>query len=111
MTYELRGVSGHLDHVAMAMITHYVFHKASYTEKLMTYGLLRTATDALRDYFIYVPHGFRKEHVDEIVDVTDYWDLKKRAVSEHMSQKADVSRMLAAMEKLSKQECFMVHTK
>jgi len=111
LTFELRGVSGHLDHVAMAMITYFLFYKVSYTKKMMSYVIMREMTDELRDYFIYVPHGFKRERVDEIVDVSNYWELKKQAIREHKSQQPDVSRMLITMNAFPKEEYFLVHTK
>lgn len=111
LTYELRGVSGHLDHVAIAMITNYIFHKALYAKRLMSYVILRQETDQRRDYFIYVPHGFREERVDEIIDITKYWNTKKRALKEHKSQKSDVMKMFKTMEKLPKAEHFLIHSK
>jgi len=111
MTYELRGVSGHLDHVAMAMITYYLFYKLSYTHKMLSYVILREVTDALGDYFIYVPHGFRRDRVDKIVDVAKYWELKKQAIAQHASQKADGSRMLKTMDAYPKEEYFLIHEK
>jgi len=111
MTYELRGVSGHLDHVAMAMITCYLFYKLSYTHKMLSYVIPREVTDELRDYFIYVPHGFKRERVDEIIDVNEYWELKKQAIAQHASQKADGSHMLKTMDAYPKEEYFLIHEK
>ncbi|PJC31285.1 hypothetical protein CO051_04225 [Candidatus Roizmanbacteria bacterium CG_4_9_14_0_2_um_filter_39_13] len=111
LTFELRGVSGHLDHVAIAMITYFLFYRLSYTKKMMSYVLMRDQTNQLRDYFIYVPHGFKRERVDEIVDVNKYWELKKQAISKHKSQQLDVSRMLQSMDDFPKEEYFLMHTK
>ena len=111
LTYELRGVSGHIDHVVVAMVANYLFHKLVYIKKLMSYVLLREVTDLMRDYFIYVPHGFKRERVDEIVDISHCWDLKKQAINLHRSQRKDVSRMLSKMDKYPKEEFFLVHKK
>ncbi|MDA1317279.1 MAG: PIG-L family deacetylase [bacterium] len=111
LTFEIRGVSGHLDHVAMAMITYYLFYKVPYAKKLMSYVLMREETDLLRDYFIYVPHGFKRDRVDEIVDVGDLLELKKQAIMVHKSQQPDVSRTLAMMDSFPKEEFFLVHKK
>lgn len=111
MTYELRGVSGHLDHVAMAMITYFLFYKVPYTKKMMSYVIMRELTDTMRDYFVYVPHGFKRERVDEVVDISAYWELKKQAIGEHKSQRLDVSTMLEKMDAYPKEEYFLVHTK
>lgn len=111
MTFELRGVSGHLDHVAMAMITYFLFYKVPYTKKMLSYVIPREVTDQMRDYFIYVPHGFKRERVDKIVNISSVWDLKKQAIMQHKSQQPDVSRMLTAMDHYPKEEYFLVHTK
>jgi len=95
----------------MAMITYFLFYKVSYTKKMMSYVIMREMTDELRGYFIYVPHGFKRERVDEIVDVNAYWELKKQAISQHKSQQLDVSRMLQTMDAFPKEEYFLVHTK
>lgn len=111
LTYENRGVSGHLDHVAMSLITHYVFHKAPYATKLLSYVLLKTETDQLRDYFIYVPHGYDREDIDLVINTASQWELKKKAVYEHKSQMKDISRLMGAMEEAPKEEYFLVETK
>lgn len=111
LTYENRGVSGHLDHVAMSLITHYVFHKADYTKKLLSYTILKEQTDQLRDYFIYVPHGYERDNIDLIVDISSVWELKRKALYEHKSQMKDVSRMIGRMEEGQKEEYFLVEEK
>ena len=78
---------------------------------MISYVTMREVTDELRDYFIYVPHGFRRERVDEVVDVKEFWELKKQAIAQHTSQKLDVSRMLESMNKFPKEEYFLVHKK
>lgn len=111
LTYENRGVSGHLDHVAMSLITYYVFHKVDYTKRLLSYTILKEQTDQMRDYFVYVPHGYKRDSVDLIVDTSSVWELKRKALHEHKSQVKDVSRMLGRMEKAPKEEYFLVEEK
>ncbi len=111
LTYENRGVSGHLDHVAMSLITHYVFHKVDYTKKLLSYTILKDQTDQLRDYFIYVPHGYNRDAIDLIVDISSVWEQKRKALYEHKSQMKDISRMIGTMEEGPKEEYFLVEEK
>lgn len=111
LTFELRGVSGHLDHVAIAMITYFLFYKVPYAKKMMSYVIMREVTNELRDYFIYVPHGFKRERVDEIVDISNFLEIKKQAIMQHKSQKLDVDRALASIDRFPKEEYFLVHKK
>lgn len=108
ITYEPRGVSGHLDHVAVSLVTHYVFDKSLYTKKLMNYALLKRQTDKLRDYFIYVPHGIEKEKLHLSVDITPYWNIKIEALKAHKSQLKDVNRMLESIKNEPKEEYFLI---
>lgn len=107
ITYEPRGISGHLDHVAVSLISHYVYQKKPYVRRILSYILPREITDHMRNYFIYVPHGIDRAHADRIVDVSDVWNLKKEAILKHKSQHADVSRMLSQMDAMPKEEWFL----
>jgi len=111
LTYENRGVSGHLDHVAISLITHFVFHTVEYTKTLMSYVILKELSNSLRDYFIYVPHGFVRDEVDLIIDTTAFWPQKKQSIEAHKSQLKDRSRMLSVMEDAPKEEYFLIEEK
>lgn len=111
ITYEQGGVSGHLDHVAMSLITHFAFHKTASAKRLLCYTILREHTDLMRGYFVYVPHGKSRDEIDLIVDISDVWELKKQAILQHISQHTDASRMLAFMENAPKEEYFLVEEK
>lgn len=111
ITYEPRGVSGHLDHVAVSLVTHYVFEKNTDVKKLLCYTLLKEQTDKLRDYFIYVPHGIKKEDMHLSIDISDVWDLKISALKAHKSQVKDVSRILSSIYGEPKEEYFLVEEK
>lgn len=111
MTYELRGISGHIDHVAMAMITSYIFEKTSYTTKLMYYCLDIKEQETIGSYFIYVPPGYSDQEINEKVDVSSVWDLKIKAIKTHVSQSKDGNSILEEMETLLKVENFIVREK
>jgi len=111
ITYEAGGVSGHLDHVAMSLITHFVFHKTPSVKRLLCYTLLREQTDEMRGYFVYVPHGKSRDEIDLIVDISDVWEVKKEAILQHISQIDDADHTLAFMEKAPKEEYFLIEEK
>lgn len=107
LTYEMRGVSGHLDHVAVSLITHYVFQKTVYTKKLMAFCIPFDMTDGW-EYFVYVPPGLKRDEMDETIDVSSVWDTKMKALNKHKSQIKEVSSYLEEMLSLPKDEHFMI---
>jgi len=98
ITYEPKGVSGHLDHIFCSMVTSYLYRENKYVKKLLLYCLPKIRSSLMKNYFIYFPDGYEKKEVQEIVDVSKYWNLKLKAVKCHKSQKKDVVRILAIMK-------------
>lgn len=108
ITTELRGVSGHLDHVAVAMITSYVYHKTPDIDAILYHCTNKQTSDAMTDYFIYFPPGFEREQVDSVVDISDVFEKKLAAARCHQSQKKDVDRTTKRWLTLPKEEWFLV---
>ena len=111
ITFEPRGVSGHIDHVVVSLLTHYIFSKVDYVKKLLNFTLIKEQTDKLYDYFIYVPKGYVLSEIDLIVDVESVWETKIKALKQHVSQMKDVNKMLQHMEEDPKKEYFLVEEK
>lgn len=107
LTFEMRGVSGHIDHIMVSLVTTFVFCRYSFIKKVMYYCLSRTKSDMMSDYFIYFPRGYEREDVDEIVNVEGVWETKVRAMQCHQSQIGDVKRVLKDSEGLPKEEYFL----
>ena len=108
MTFEMRGVSGHIDHVFCSMVTSYLFTRLSFVKKLMYYATHKDISEKMSDYFIYFPPGYKESEVDEVVDISKYWHQKTQAIKAHASQKKDVDRVLKILKYLSKKELFFV---
>ncbi|MFA9288329.1 MAG: PIG-L deacetylase family protein [Weeksellaceae bacterium] len=108
MTYANNGASGHLDHVAISMITHYVFQQVDYVKKLLAFCLLKEQTDGWDDYFVYVPPGYTKDQVDLFVDVSSVWETRIKAVYEHKTQLKDVEMVIEDLMLSDKTEPFLV---
>lgn len=109
MTTEPKGVSGHLDHIAVSFVTTFVFTRTNIAKKLYYYCITKEKRGkAVDSYFIYFPPGYNREDVDLIVNVKDQWLTKVKAMMEHKSQKDDAKRVLASQEKLPKEEHFFV---
>jgi LmbE family N-acetylglucosaminyl deacetylase len=115
ITLENRGISGHLDHIAISFITTYVFKRLSFIKELWYFCITEEAqkvmTKHLGDYFVYVPAGYKKEAINKIVDVSSVWEQKKEAMLQHESQKPDVDANLRAAEELPNEENFIILTK
>lgn len=95
LTFNTDGVSGHLDHIAVAMITTYLFEKTPYTKNLLYYCEKCEIKDIIKDsYFVYFPRGIKSEEADLIIDVSLYHEQQVRAMREHVSQKADCDWIL-----------------
>jgi LmbE family N-acetylglucosaminyl deacetylase len=106
MTFEPRGVSGHIDHMFVAMVTTFVFKKSKFAKKLYYYCLNNNEREPSDDYFIYFPPGYSPNEIDLTVDVSKYWDKKIKAIACHNSQiDGKVPKWL---EKIPKREHFLI---
>jgi len=111
ITTEPNGVSGHIDHITVSMVTTFVFNKLPFVKMLMYYCIDEKAAAKMKNYFIYFPPGYKRSRVDLIVDTTKYWHLKKAAMLAHKSQTHDAEKVLARMEGLPKEEYFLIKKK
>lgn len=109
LTFEPRGVSGHIDHITMSMVTSFIFEKLSFVKTLMYYCASEEAAARRKPgYFIYRPPGYKRSEIDKVVDITDVWDIKMKAMEIHKSQAADAKKILKDREGLPKEEYFLV---
>jgi LmbE family N-acetylglucosaminyl deacetylase len=109
ITFEPRGVSGHIDHIVISMITSFIFPNIPSAKKLMKYCVSDERSQAMGDgYFIHFPLGYTNDEIDEIVDVSAVWETKVIAMHHHISQMHDVKRILERGKNLPKQETFLV---
>ena len=109
ITFEPRGVSGHVDHIVMSMVTSFVFPELKSAKKLMKYCLpVENSMLMGKDYFIHFPQGYTEDEIDEIVNTSSVWEQKVAAMHKHVTQMADVEKILARTKHLPKQENFLV---
>lgn len=109
LTFEHKGISGHLDHVAAAMITSYLYEKLSYVKEVMFYALRKDQVHwAPGEYFIFFPRGYDAAELQICNDVSGVIDKKREAIRQHVSQTKDMKRILAT---LRTEECFYTFKK
>lgn len=108
ITFEPHGVSGHIDHISVSMVTTFVFRKLTFIKKLLYYCVTRYESDQMGDYFIYFPQGYTPDEVDEVIDVSSVWQTKLRAMQAHTSQQKDVDNVQETLKHLPHEELFFV---
>ena len=111
LTFEPRGVSGHIDHVAMSMVSSYVFEKLPFIKKILYYCISDKLRARHKKYFIYFPPGYKKSEVGRVENVASEWSTKLKAMYKHESQIKDVKRILDRHRGLPKEEYFLVRNK
>lgn len=108
ITTELRGVSGHLDHVAAAMIASYVYRENRWIDAIWYNCISKKSSSFMKNYFVFFPEGFDREEVDLVVDIKKVFMKKVAAARCHKTQIKDALRVIAKWMILPKEEWFFV---
>jgi LmbE family N-acetylglucosaminyl deacetylase len=112
MTFEPRGVSGHLDHVAVSLVTSFVCRKLGFVKKILYFCELESTMALLQknfgNYFIFVPPGYKSTEIDLVINTQKYWRQRLRAMACHRSQRGDSNRIVKTLTLLPKREHFLV---
>lgn len=108
ITFELNGISGHIDHITVSLATTFVVKKLKFVKELWYHCTTLERSKLRQDYFIYFPDGHKRSEIDKIVDISDVWDVKVKAMKTHESQKHDADRILKDADKFPKEEYFMI---
>lgn len=111
ITTEPQGISGHLDHIAVSMITTYAFMKSLFGNKLYYVCLPKDIVQMTqhRDYFVYFPAGYEQSAITTRIDFSDYVNKKIAAIHQHVSQQADANYLLKLFEAIPKIDFFILH--
>ncbi len=107
ITFEPRGVSGHIDHITISLATTYVVCKHKNIQLFYYCMPEKERAKARDDYFIYFPKGYKEKEVDWVNDIKDTWDTKVKAMKAHKSQKHDADVIIELASKLPKRELFL----
>ena len=108
LTFEPRGVSGHIDHITVSMVTSFVVQKLSFVKTVLQFCRPESFARRRQNYFIYFPPGYKKSEIDKVVDISKVWNKKIEAMKEHKSQFKDFERIMKRFKKFPKKEYFLV---
>ena len=107
LTFEPLGLSGHIDHIVISMVTMFVAGKSKFVKEVWQNCRLEAA-ERKQDYFVYMPPGYKKSQIHKTINVEDVWEQKIAAMRTHKSQFTDFKRIMEWLEKSPKEEYFLV---
>lgn len=112
LTFNLNGVSGHLDHIAVASATTYAFNHTTHPQKLYYFTLSKQhANLEKKDYFVFMPDGITDDEAHETIDITDTFEQKLNAIRTHLSQTNDGDKLIKEFANQPQKEYFIVKTR
>lgn len=111
LTFEPRGISGHIDHVVLSFITSFLFEKLSFIQSVWYYCITEAMRALYPSYFIYFPPGYKKDEITKVVDIASVWKQKEAATHKHASQKHDIETLLGVFMDQPKEEHFFTRNK
>ena len=115
LTFESRGVSGHMDHALTSMVTSYVFEKLPNAKELWYYCFDESERKRFKEhfenFFVYVPGGYKKSDISKVISAESVWDKKVKAMREHESQKHDIEKLIEIFMEQKKEEYFIILNK
>lgn len=104
VTYENQGITGHLDHVAMSLITTYLYKQLQQDtlpnihKFRLLYACACEATSPQADTsFVFMPKGHTHSEIDITEDVSPVLERKKQVMHAHVSQRADAEAIISRL--------------
>jgi LmbE family N-acetylglucosaminyl deacetylase len=109
LTLERRGISGHIDHIVTSFVTTYSYHQTQYSKKLYYLCLPQKWYDRrMQEYFVYFPEGYSEKEITTRIEYGKYWNIRKKAMLQHLSQSSDVEALTARFKKWPKVDHFIL---
>lgn len=105
ITFEPRGISGHIDHIAISYITTYVYltlcQNSKYKDSLGTlkyFCISNAQAPTTNTSWLYMPAGYNSNEIDEVVDISDVIEQKLAIMQTHASQKEDMNSIIESQK-------------
>lgn len=111
LTIDPRGISGHIDHIAISMVTSFVYQKLEFIKEIWYNCISEEFRNQTPSYFIYFPQGYKKSEIDKIIDISSVFEQKISAMKAHKSQYKDAEFLISRNAILPKEEYFLVKKK
>lgn len=108
LTLDLLGVSGHLDHIAMALASRRAFEKLKEVKKIYHYAISVTQERETMERFGRKMWGRKESEITTKIDVSKFLERKIAAAESHQSQLQDVQRSKMIWKKFGKTERFIL---
>lgn len=108
LTYEMHGVSGHIDHIFVSMVSSYLFRKLKFIKKIYYFAEHKLISQLMKNYFVFFPEGYDESEVDQIEDVSEVNNIRISAAKAHLSQKKDMDMIIKKFKFLPARELFFV---
>jgi len=97
LTYEARGVSGHVDHFFTSMVVSFLAQRLK--RKVFYYCLSKEQRSFIDDYFIFFPEGYDELEINLKLNVERYRKEKEKLIKIHQTQVKDGANVLKIMKK------------
>lgn len=108
ITFEPRGLSGHIDHIVTTSVVNFLLSKLSYVKRILYFCFNTAQRQAIDDGFVFCPHGYEDDEIDLEIDVSSVWEQRVQAIKAHGSQQKDIGMYLPQLEALPKKEYFLI---
>lgn len=102
MTFDRNGISGHIDHIVMSLVTSYVFARlkdspphGAEVKELHYFCIDSIAMPAADTHFVYMPAGRKPHEIDITIDISDVAEEKRTIMLAHHSQRQDALMLLS----------------
>ena len=101
MTFDQNGLSGHIDHIAVSLISTYVFLNLKQSQKenreiknLLYFCVHASQIPSANTNWIYMPKGRSDKEITRTVDISEVKSQKLKIMRAHESQKEDMESIL-----------------
>jgi len=107
MSFELGGLTGHIDHIAVARAACLAFYRLKSNDderftRLRLFCLPHSEQPGINTDWVFMDAGYAPEQVDEVVDISPYHAELTGVINAHHSQRHDGAKALERLQDTTK---------